>query len=103
MKAYILSALSLVLFAQKSVQEDSPAQKACTALRQKYPELTAYGLDPRYSTANTGMFLLLYLRYVYWLLIRLEWNDQTSTLSAHGLAQHACLNLPIVTRWLMLS
>lgn len=63
MKAYILGALSLVLFAQKSVQEDTPAQKACTALHQKYPELTAYGLDPRYSTANTGMFLLLYLRY----------------------------------------
>ena len=75
MKSYILSALSLVLFAQKSIQEDSPAQKACTALHQKYPELTAYGLDPRYSKANTGMLLFIVcMRFIYELLIWVEWN-----------------------------
>lgn len=52
MKAAV--ALSLLLFAQNSLQDDSPAQKACKALQDKYPKLTAYDLDPRYIEANTG-------------------------------------------------
>lgn len=53
-------ALSLLLFAQKSLQDDSPAKKACKALYEKYPELTAYGLDPTYIEANTGAFPLMW-------------------------------------------
>lgn len=54
MKPQIVSVVSLLLFAQKSLQDDSPAQKACKALEDKYPKLTAYGLDPTYIKANTG-------------------------------------------------
>lgn len=54
MKAAI--ALSLLLLAQNSLQDDSPAQKACKALHEKYPKSTAYGLDPAYTEANTGAF-----------------------------------------------
>lgn len=54
MKAAI--AFSLLFFAQNSLQDDSPAQNACKALHEKYPKLTAYGLDPTYIKANTGAF-----------------------------------------------
>jgi len=56
MKAVV--ALALLLFAQNSLQDDSPAKKACKALQDKYPKLTAYGLDSRYIAANTGPFPL---------------------------------------------
>ena len=55
MKAVIALSL-LLLFAQNSLQDDSPAQKACKALHEKYPKLTAYGLDHAYIEANTGTF-----------------------------------------------
>lgn len=51
----IRCALSLLLLAQRSVQEDSPAQRACKALQEKYTNVTAYSLEPVYENANTGM------------------------------------------------
>lgn len=51
----VLCALSLLLLAQRSVQEDSPAQRACKALQEKYPKVTTYSLEPVYENANTGM------------------------------------------------
>lgn len=55
MKSSLVSVLSLALCVQSSLQaDDSPAAKACAALEQKYPKLTAKGLDSRYIKANTG-------------------------------------------------
>lgn len=66
MKTSLASALSLLLLVQNSLQ-DSPADKACKALQEKYPKLTAHGLDPRYAKANTGMhFFFFFFLLFFW-------------------------------------
>lgn len=65
MKTSLVSVLSLLLCVQGSLQaDDSPAAKGCDALEQKYPKLTAKGLDPRYIKSNTGKYFSMPL---YWI------------------------------------
>ena len=68
MKTSLGSALSLLLLVQNSLQDDSPADKACKALQEKYPKLTAHGLDPRYAKANTGMQFFSFFAFFVFVL-----------------------------------
>lgn len=70
MRTSLASALSLLLLVQNSLQDDSPADKACKALQEKYPKLTAHGLDPRYAKANTGMYFFSFCFFVCYFSFR---------------------------------